>query len=77
MTNKITEQKTGELLRSHRMQALLMQKQLAKILDTSRNYVSSTETGKRTGSAQYLANFARVMDLDVTERAELLDSVLN
>ncbi len=74
--DKPKPKKTRELLRFHRMKTTLKQKEAAKLLKSSTNYVSSTETGARLGSAKYLANFGQTFKLSNDEKAELLDSVL-
>jgi len=69
--------KTGQLLKAHRMRATFNQKELAEKIGYTANYISNTETGERKGSSIYLATFAKTLHLTISQKAQLLDSVLN
>ncbi len=62
----------SELLKRHRQAAELKQKELAKLLGYSDTIVSRIETGKQDPQPEYIEQFIKVLQLDESQRAELL-----
>ncbi len=67
----MTQITIGELLRRHRIEATLTQKQLASAIDYHNSVVSRVETGKQSPSAQYLERVVEALCLSKAERREV------
>lgn len=64
----------AKLMKYFRMRTTTSQKDLAKKLGFSPNYISNIETGEKTGSLVYMAKFAKLMKLDDSDKAAILNA---
>ncbi len=63
----------GELLRRHRLEATLTQKELAEMIGGYRNSViSRVEQGRQVPTSEYVARFIEVLQLPDEDRDEIL-----